>query len=135
MFINITSLVALSKVLVLNTDMTRPLCPSCNSNLCAVNYHSNGKIRYRKLCDSCSRKGKKLKQVPAWYKAGYRKKAVCDRCGFRAKFPEPQMSVFHLDGNLKNTNEFNLKSICLNCRIELQLSGSVWRESPIKPDF
>lgn len=115
--------------------MTRPLCSSCNSNLCAVNYHSNGKIRYRKLCDSCLRKGKKSKQVPAWYKAGYRKKAVCDRCGFRARYPEPQMSVFHLDGNLKNTNEFNLKSICLNCRVELQLSGSVWRESPIIPDF
>jgi hypothetical protein len=115
--------------------MKRPLCQTCNLNLAAINYHSNGKTRYRKLCDICLRKGKKLKPVPAWYKAGFRKKPVCDKCGFRAKYPDRQMSVFYLDGNLKNNNEFNLKTVCLNCRVELQQSGSAWRESPITPDF
>lgn len=115
--------------------MKRPLCQSCNLNFAAVNYHSNGKTRYRKLCESCLRKGKKIKSVPAWYKAGYRKKPVCDKCGFRSKYPEQQMSVFHLDGNLKNVGEFNLKTVCLNCRVELHQSNSLWRESPIIPDF
>ena len=115
--------------------MKRPLCQSCNLNLCAINYHSNGKTRYRRQCDSCLRKGKKLKLVPTWYKAGYRKKLLCDRCGFIAKYPELQMSVFYVDGNLKNNSELNLKSVCLNCRIELHQSNSAWRESSIKPDF
>ena len=115
--------------------MKRPLCQSCNLNPAAVNYHSNGKTRYRRQCDSCLRKGKKIKLVPAWYKAGYRKKNVCDKCGFRARYLDKQMSVFHLDGNLKNIGEFNLKTVCLNCRVEIHQSGSVWRESPITPDF
>ena len=115
--------------------MSRPLCQACNLNLAAINYHSNDKTRYRKLCDSCLRKGKKIKRVPTWYKAGYRKKAICDRCNFRARHIEHQMTVFHLDGNLRNNNEFNLKTVCLNCRVELQQSDSAWRESPIIPDF
>lgn len=115
--------------------MTRPLCPTCNQRQVAINYHSNGITRYRKVCDVCARAGKKFKPVPAWVKAGYRKKAICDKCGYRAKYPERQMSVFHVDGDLRNTNPLNLKSVCLNCRVELAHSKLPWKESPLTPDF
>jgi hypothetical protein len=88
------------------------------------------------MCDSCIRKGKKLKPVPpAWFRSGYRKKIVCEKCGYRAKFPEKQMTVFHLDGNLRNTDSINLKTVCLNCRVEVSASKLPWRESTIIPDF
>ena len=123
------------KGFILKYKMTRPLCQTCNLNVCAINYHSNDKVRYRRQCESCLKKSKKIKQVPAWYRTGYRKKTACEKCGFRARYPDRQMTVFYLDGNLKNNNEFNLKTVCLNCRVELQQSGSAWRESPIIPDF
>ena len=116
--------------------MERPLCTACNSTPAAVNYIKEGYHYYRKLCDACIRNGKKHKAVPpAWYRAGYRKQPVCDKCGWRAKYPEKQMAVFHIDGNLKNTNNFNLKTVCLNCRVELSLSKLPWKESPLTPDF
>lgn len=119
----------------LNMSMQRPLCAVCNQTPAAVNYIKHGHYHYRKMCDTCIRNGKKIKLVPAWYRAGYRKQAVCDKCGFRAKFPDKQMTVYHVDGNLKNTGTLNLKSVCLNCRIEIAHSRLPWRESPIIPDF
>ena len=41
--------------------MHRPFCKICNSNHTAINYHRNGKVYYRKLCDNCGRKKEKLK--------------------------------------------------------------------------
>ncbi len=119
----------------LNSFM-RPYCSICNQNLAAINYISNGKTRYRKTCYYCNKKGKKTKtQVPAWFKAGYRKRSVCDKCGFVSKLPEKQISVFYVDGNLKNNNTVNLKSVCLNCRVEISQSKGAWKQSPITPDF
>lgn len=115
--------------------MNRPLCAVCNQSFAAVNYVKEGRHHYRKLCDGCIRKGKKYKAVPSWYKAGYRKQAVCDKCGFRAKFPDKQMAVYHVDGNLKNVNSLNLKSVCLNCRVELAASRLPWKPANIIPDF
>lgn len=114
----------------------RPVCPLCHQNPVAINYTSNGKTRYRKICNSCARKGKKLKPIPPpWFKAGYRKKPVCEKCGYHAKYPEKQMTVYHIDGNLRNTATMNLKTVCLNCRVEIANSKLPWRESPITPDF
>lgn len=114
----------------------RPLCLICSVIPAAINYIKGDVYHYRRMCDSCIRKGKKLKpKPPAWFKAGYRKKSVCDKCGFRAKYPEKQIAVFHLDGNLHNTSFLNLKSVCLNCRIEIANSKLPWKESPITPDF
>ena len=73
--------------------------------------------------------------MPTWFKAGYRKKATCERCGFKAKFLDKQMAVYHVDGNLKNVSTINLKTVCLNCRVEIAQSKVPWRESPIIPDF
>lgn len=114
----------------------RPTCPICNQRPVAVNRYLGERIYYRKMCDVCSRAGKKLKPaVPAWFRAGYRKKPTCEKCGYRAKYPDKQLTVYHVDGNLKNTNLINLKTVCLNCRVEVSQSRLPWRESPITPDF
>ena len=114
----------------------RPLCAVCNFNPSAINYIKEGQHHYRKLCDSCIRKGKKLKPIPPnWFKSGYRKKPACEKCGYRGKYPEKQMTVFHVDGNLKNTSSLNLKTLCLNCRVEVANSRLPWKESPLTPDF
>ena len=116
--------------------MQRPLCAVCNHTPAAINYIKEGHHHYRKLCDSCIRKGKKLKPIPPnWFKSGYRKKSVCEKCGYRGKYPEKQMTVFHIDGNLKNISTQNLKTLCLNCRVEIAASRLPWRESPLTPDF
>jgi len=114
----------------------RSICPICNQRPVAINYRSGDKIHYRKICDSCIRKGKKLKPAPpAWVKSGYRKKDRCEKCGWQAKYVDRQMAVYHIDGNLRNNNLLNLKTICLNCRVEIAASHLPWREAEIKPDF
>jgi hypothetical protein len=123
----------LSKGLLINKRMQRPLCPTCHGNPVAINYYSKGKVRYRKQCSSCARQGKRGRQVAGWLRAGYKKKLTCERCGFKAKHKQ-QMFVFYVDGNLKNNNWINLKSVCANCRIELQETVNTWVESPLSTD-
>lgn len=126
---------SLSKGLHINTSMTRPLCTSCRGNPVAINYRSGDKVRYRKVCGSCARKGKRSKTtVAAWQRVGYTKKTVCEKCGFKCKNPQ-QMFVYYLDGNLKNNDWMNLKTICANCRIEVNDSRTTWRESPLVADY
>ena len=112
----------------------RPICKSCNKNYCDVNYHRNGKTYYRSICDECGRKKQKKKPfVPSWQKSGYRKKATCDLCGFKSLFPS-QLTVFHIDGNLKNTEFTNLRSICLNCVEVVKKKEVNWRRGDLEVD-
>ena len=113
--------------------MQRPLCPTCRGNPGAINYYSKGKVRYRKQCAGCARQGKRGKQVAGWLRAGYKKKLTCDRCRFTAKHKQ-QIFVFYVDGNLKNNNWLNLKSVCANCRIDLHQTKNTWVESSIIDD-
>ena len=113
----------------------RKICPTCNQRPVAVNCHRGDKIYYRKVCDFCSRAGKKDKKIPAWVKSGYKKKLSCEKCGFKFKFPTEQSAVFYLDGNLKNNNHFNLKTVCLNCVQEVHKSRLPWKPGPLIPDF
>lgn len=107
----------------------RLLCPTCNAKPVAINYIRNGITYYRSKCDSCARKVVKLKPKPAaWVKTGYKKKPHCEKCGFVAKLQE-QLQVFHLDGNLKNTDWSNLKTVCANCAIEVYKSKLPWKPS------
>lgn len=69
-----------------------------------------------------------------WFKAGYRKKFLCDRCGYNSKHSE-QFNVFHIDGNLTNCRFPNLKTICANCQRILHKEETRWRKSDINPDF
>jgi hypothetical protein len=83
----------------------------------------------------CLRRGVRTKPaIPAWAKSGYVKKPHCEKCSFKARYPE-QLGVYYIDGNLKNNNHFNLKTICLNCTQEVQRSRLPWRQSPLTPDF
>lgn len=112
----------------------RPVCAACHSRPRAVAYHKYGRIYYRSMCEVCHRRGKRLKtQQPRWKIAGYRKKNQCDRCGFKARIAA-QISVFHLDGNLNNCDLRNLKSICLNCTVEIARSDLPWVPGDIEPD-
>jgi len=112
----------------------RPLCKSCGKNLAAVNCYHNNKIYYRSRCESCIRRGKKLPAKRArWQDAGYKRKPACDRCGFKAKHAA-QLMVFHLDGNLNNCDVRNLKTICLNCAVEITKLDLPWRPGDIQPD-
>lgn len=114
--------------------MKRPVCKACNRNLAAINCHRNGKIYYRSRCDLCIRKGRKQKPaVPRWQTAGYKKKTSCDRCGFRAK-SVAQLMVYHVDGNLNNTDLLNLKTICLNCSVEIIKEDLPWRRGDLEED-
>ena len=117
--------------------ITRKLCPICAKNPTAVNYKDKkGITHYRSLCMECICKNKKVKPpAPLWYKAGYRKKCNCEKCGFKAKYPEDQLRVFHLDGNLTNSSWSNLKTICLNCQQEIFKSKLPWKPANIVPDF
>ena len=113
----------------------RELCPTCSGRPVAINCIKNGKTYYRKVCDSCSRIGRKLKpNPPAWVKTGYRKKPQCELCGFKLKFPS-QSNVYYVDGNLRNNDWHNLKTVCLNCQQELYKSKVAWKPGEILPDF
>ena len=114
--------------------MQRPICPACQQRLCAVNYYRNGTPHYRSRCEHCIKKNRRIKPpVARWQSAGYKKKATCDRCGFKAKY-SAQLQVYHLDGNLHNANLRNLKTVCLNCTIEIPRQNLSWRPGDLEPD-
>ena len=71
--------------------------------------------------------------MPRWQAAGYKKKFVCDRCGFKSKY-SAQLLVYHIDGNLHNTELYNLKTVCLNCVVDLQKQDLPWRPGDLEPD-
>lgn len=116
-------------------SLIRPLCKSCNRNVRAVNYIKRGKRHYRSLCDECSRKKSKKKPfVPTWEKSGYKKKLICDNCGFRSLYPT-QMTVYHIDGDLKNTSFNNLRTICLNCVEVVKRKEVTWKRGDLQVDY
>ena len=71
--------------------------------------------------------------MPRWQRAGYKKKTQCDRCGFRSRF-SAQRVVYHVDGNLTNSDIKNLKTICLNCVVDVKKSDVTWRAGDLEPD-
>lgn len=115
--------------------MDRPICPACQQRFCAVNYHSDTGVHYRSRCEQCIKRNKRIKPaVPRWQLKGYKKKQVCDRCGFRAKY-SAQLLVFHVDGNLNNNATRNLKTVCQNCVIDIFKTDLPWRPGDLEPDY
>lgn len=113
----------------------RPICKTCNKEVCAVNYIRSGKTYYRSQCDNCGRK--KTKQQPRkslWEKSGYKKKMKCDLCGFLSVLPS-QITVYHIDGRLENTEFSNLRSICLNCVEVVKKKELHWRRGDLEVDY
>jgi len=107
----------------------RPLC-SCGRAPVAINYYKNGQTYYRSLCGNCLR-GVKL---PRWQQAGYKLKHTCDKCGFKSPHKEV-FNVFHVDGNLDNCKQTNLKTVCANCQRVLHREGVQWRQGDLVPDL
>lgn len=113
--------------------MSRKICPICGSHPVALNYYRQGRAYYRTACTGCIHRRRRLTpEVPSWIKSGYKKKDKCDRCQFKFKLNE-QSNVYYIDGNVKNNNWNNLKTICLNCRQEV--SKTRWKPSSLTPDF
>jgi hypothetical protein len=112
----------------------RPLCLACNQRFRAVAYHRSDRVQYRKLCEYCIKRNRRIKAPePRWQSAGYKKKATCDRCGFRAKY-SVQLLVYHVDGNQNNNNLRNLKTVCQNCVLEVAKLDLPWRPGDLEPD-
>ena len=102
----------------------RPVC-ECG-NVTAINYKKNGRTYYRKKCHKCITASKEPEKEE-WQLAGYVKKIVCEKCGFRSKHAD-QISVIETNGY------HNFKSVCLNCKVEIEKSGG-WKSSGLTPDF
>ena len=71
--------------------------------------------------------------MPSKFSSGKFAIAQCDRCGFRAKH-SAQILVYHADGNLNNNSLNNLKSICLNCTVEIKRLDLPWRRGDLEED-
>ena len=100
--------------------MTEKMCTVCNKHSVAVNYTRKGKTYYRKICYYCikDRKQNKNQTSQLLKKSGYKKKTVCDRCGFKSKTPA-QIKIHFRDQNPYNVSLSNIRSYCINCTIEI----------------
>lgn len=131
---NYTRLVPYSVGFGYKYDM-RPLCLSCNQRPRAIAYYRLGQVQYRRRCEYCIKRNKQLlTPVPRWQKSGYKKKSTCDRCGFKSKY-SAQLIVYHVDGNLNNNNLRNLKTVCLNCTVDIKRSDVPWKPGDLEPDY
>lgn len=110
----------------------RPLCSACKCRSAAVNYHKHGRVYYRTLCETCNKHGE-AHGIPFWYRSGYRMKSMCDKCGFKSPHKEV-FAVFHIDGDLVNCKQSNLKTVCANCQRVLHKEGIKWRQGDLVPD-
>ena len=113
----------------------RPLCKTCKAKPRAYAYKRHGKVYWRSLCDTCIRKntGKKVGGVTALQRSGYKKRKKCELCGFKAQDKE-QLDVLFVDGNLRNTNVTNLKTICANCQRLRTTRRLGWRVGDLVAD-
>ena len=112
----------------------RPLCQACAQRVRAVAYHRYGRVYYRSRCDSCIRQGRQARPPqPGWKSQGYVKKRECDRCHFRARY-QAQLMVYYVDGDLRNNDLRNLRTICQNCAVEVTRLDLPWRPGDLEPD-
>ena len=112
----------------------RPLCQVCQVRARAVAYHRYGRVYYRSRCNHCQRLDRREKPPqPRWRGSGYQKKRDCDRCHFRARYQD-QLMVYHVDGDLRNNDLRNLKTICRNCAVEITRLDLPWRPGDLEPD-
>ena len=64
---------------------------------------------------------------------GYQKKPHCEKCNFRAIYPQ-QLLIYHIDNDPENFAWNNLKTICKNCEVELGFSSKGWQQGDLLPD-
>lgn len=112
--------------------MIRNLCKNCQQRPVAINYYKNNKPFFRSKCDHCARQRKD--KAPLWQRSGYKKKSICDKCGYSSKYTE-QFNVFYVDGNPTNCRYTNLKTVCANCQRILHKFKLPWKQGDLTPDF
>ena len=66
-------------------------------------------------------------------RSGYKKQKKCELCGFRAQ-QQSQLDVLFVDGNLRNTNAGNLKTVCANCQRLQGIRRLGWRVGDLVAD-
>lgn len=98
-------------------------CETCKKRPAMVNYTLNERVYYRKTCYRCAKAAKLAAEngKTLLKRSGYKKKLVCDRCGFKARLPE-QIDVYYRDGDRQNVSPANLRSHCANCMAELKVN-------------
>jgi Protein of unknown function (DUF3716) len=100
-----------------------------------VNYYYKGQPYFRKKCHQCSKQASHpVLSQPLWQQQGYQKKKQCDRCGFKSQIFQV-MTVYVVDGDLRNTAPNNLRTVCANCQILLSVTGEGWRNAELISDF
>ena len=89
----------------------------CKAKPRAYAYKKKDRIYWRRLCDTCNRKKsqKRIGGITPLQRSGYKKRRKCELCGFKAQ-DQSQLDVFFVDGNFRNVNETNLKTVCANCQ-------------------
>ena len=98
-------------------------------------YRKYDRVYYRSRCGVCVAKNKQQRApVPRWQSAGYRKKNTCDRCGFQARHAS-QLMVYHVNGDLRDSELRNLKTVCLNCAALITRQDLPWRRGDLEPDL
>lgn len=88
----------------------RPFCQHCKISLAKPNGKSiHGFKLWHKFCSDCA----KAAYSP---KFGFmlNKKNYCEECGFKAK-DTCQLDLIYIDGNNKNKQKENIKTLCANC--------------------
>lgn len=112
----------------------RPLCQICFKNPAAINGYHGDKIYYRRRCNACIRRNRRLpRQQTLWEASGYRKRSVCDQCGFAARY-SAQLVVYHVNGDLRDCDARNLRTVCLNCVVAVSKSDLPWRRGDLEAD-
>jgi hypothetical protein len=113
----------------------RPICSVCQQRFRAINYYRDGIAHYRTRCEYCIKKSRQLKPPkPRWQLRGFKKRNTCDLCGFRSRYTS-QIVVYHIDGDLNNSELTNLRCACRNCVEVLIRSDTSWRRGDLEPDF
>jgi hypothetical protein len=112
----------------------RPVCQTCGTRPAAIAYRRHGRLWFRSRCGHCIYLGRRVKAFePRWKTAGYQKKKQCDRCGFRGRY-SVQLLVYHVDGNLNNNDMRNLRTVCLNCTVEIKKQEQTWSPGDLEVD-
>ncbi len=95
---------------MLTSQPPRPLCEHCKLSLAKPNGKSkHGFTKWHKFCVECSKAVYDPKHNHLLHK-----KPICERCGFVAE-DKCQLDIVYKDGNKKNKDSSNLKTLCANC--------------------
>jgi hypothetical protein len=59
-------------------------------------------------------------------------KPTCENCGYIPTLPE-QLTVFYIDNNREHISVTNLVTLCLNCNVEIIITG--WNRGDLLEDL